>query len=335
MKNKIVRRGYRAQDVERTERLLDSLRLKGRGWYCNFSGRHDFGMCLPCGLEGLCGCGIATATRSMNVPASVGMERGYLFFYVKVRGITLLQVNGKNIRLSSGEFIAVSPDVPVNIRPLQNYFLPGTSAWLKLDVGLSDDKPWRWPDWIHLSEVIRKDIESAITKGGRLVYRMNEELLSRFRRLRTLSRMPDDGYRREYVAMLVNSLLVCFHEIICLKISEKEGKANVRVVNSILKVAGSLPQRLAEPFTIQSLADEAGLSVSVFIKTFVALTGETPRQCIIRLRLNEAKRLLMTTGDPVYKIAHKIGFTSESRLFVLFKSVFNQSPEAFREGRSF
>ncbi len=59
--------------------------------------------------------------------------------------------------------------------------------------------------------------------------------------------------------------------------------------------------------------------------------NSSPKEYIIRRRLNDAKHLLKTTALPVKEIALSVGFNSESHFINTFTAQNGLSPKKFRE----
>lgn len=98
----------------------------------------------------------------------------------------------------------------------------------------------------------------------------------------------------------------------------------------VLDVARDLEQRYAEPITLDQMAQNAGLSRYHFIRAFQTLSGETPRQRLIGLRLRAAVDLLLGTGMPITRVALDVGFNDISHFNNTFRQAFGMSPRAWR-----
>jgi len=68
----------------------------------------------------------------------------------------------------------------------------------------------------------------------------------------------------------------------------------------------------AQPWTLQSLAQRAGMSRTVFTQRFRALMGTTPLRWLMRLRMHKARALLAPGGRPVGSVAAEVGYESEA-----------------------
>jgi methylphosphotriester-DNA--protein-cysteine methyltransferase len=80
---------------------------------------------------------------------------------------------------------------------------------------------------------------------------------------------------------------------------------------------------------ISSLISRAS-GLAVANGSFRALTGVTPHQYLIALRLRRAATALRTTSKPVAAIAFELGFGDLSTFNARFRSAFGASPQRFR-----
>lgn len=87
---------------------------------------------------------------------------------------------------------------------------------------------------------------------------------------------------------------------------------------------------LGEPLTVDRLAARAHLSRRTFIRAFQAATGATPAAWVRTQRLEEARRLLESTGLSVEQIATRCGFGNAVTLRQNFAACFATTPSAYR-----
>ena len=91
-----------------------------------------------------------------------------------------------------------------------------------------------------------------------------------------------------------------------------------------------LQQHLGEVVTIADLAARAAMSRRTFARRFVATTGTTPYQWLVRQRLQLAQRLLETTDRSIDVVAETSGFVTAANLRKHFGRVVRVSPQAYR-----
>jgi AraC family transcriptional regulator of adaptative response/methylated-DNA-[protein]-cysteine methyltransferase len=86
-----------------------------------------------------------------------------------------------------------------------------------------------------------------------------------------------------------------------------------------------------EPWTLEALARDAGVSPSHLQRTFRAAVGVTPRQYGEACRLEALKRQLRA-GEPVTRAIYDAGFGSSSRVYERVDSRLGMTPTEYRAG---
>jgi AraC-like DNA-binding protein len=86
----------------------------------------------------------------------------------------------------------------------------------------------------------------------------------------------------------------------------------------------------AEALGMERLAAEAGLSPYHFLRMFERITGTTPHQYILRMRLREAALRLADSPEKVLDIALDCGFGDVSNFNRAFRTEFGVNPRAYR-----
>jgi AraC family transcriptional regulator, transcriptional activator FtrA len=89
-------------------------------------------------------------------------------------------------------------------------------------------------------------------------------------------------------------------------------------------------ENLGEPVTVEDLAGRSAMSRRTFARRFVATTGTTPYQWLLRQRLRLAQRLLETSDLPIDSVAQKSGFSTAANLRKHFSRVVRTSPQGYR-----
>ncbi|WP_327104003.1 AraC family transcriptional regulator [Nonomuraea glycinis] len=92
--------------------------------------------------------------------------------------------------------------------------------------------------------------------------------------------------------------------------------------------------RFGEPWTVESLAAESGLSRSAFAATFRELVGEAPMRHLTARRMREAARLLADTPLPHSAIAERVGYRSAVGFHLAFKQWYGHTPGDHRKDRA-
>jgi PAS domain S-box-containing protein len=88
--------------------------------------------------------------------------------------------------------------------------------------------------------------------------------------------------------------------------------------------------RFAEQLAVGELADAASMSIAQLERSARRVLGLTPKQLILRFRLEEALRLLDTTERPIADIANQCGYYDQSAFTRHFKRTVGIAPAAYR-----
>ena len=94
----------------------------------------------------------------------------------------------------------------------------------------------------------------------------------------------------------------------------------------ISRVIDWLKLNYQKPVRIEELAGKAGLSPSAFHNHFRAMTAMSPLQYQKRMRLNEARRLMLTDHIDAAAAAFKVGYESPSQFSREYTRQFGAPP---------
>jgi AraC-like DNA-binding protein len=104
-----------------------------------------------------------------------------------------------------------------------------------------------------------------------------------------------------------------------------------RQVGAALRLMHARP---AEPWTLEDLAREVGLSRSAFAERFAHYLGAGPMHYLTRWRLQLAAHLLERPGIAVARVAQEVGYESEPAFNRAFKRLTGSPPAAWRRSRA-
>lgn len=86
-----------------------------------------------------------------------------------------------------------------------------------------------------------------------------------------------------------------------------------------------------QPIRVVELAQLAGMSESHFSRQFKAAIGTSPIDWLRRERINQAKRRLIESDDPVKEIARQVGYADQFFFSKDFKRMTKLTPTQFRD----
>lgn len=102
----------------------------------------------------------------------------------------------------------------------------------------------------------------------------------------------------------------------------------------IEKAKHFIKEHLNEKINLTMISDHVYLSETYFSFLFKKVTGVTYIDYIQNLRMQEAKRLLVSTSFKIYEVAEKIGYSDYKYFSVQFRKYVSMTPKAFRnQGR--
>lgn len=90
-------------------------------------------------------------------------------------------------------------------------------------------------------------------------------------------------------------------------------------------------ERSAHPWTLEDLAQQAGLSRTALAERFRDAMGDTPLNHLRVLRMQRAMRLLVETNHKLETVAAEVGYQDAFSFSKVFKRTVGISPKAFRE----
>jgi AraC-like DNA-binding protein len=96
------------------------------------------------------------------------------------------------------------------------------------------------------------------------------------------------------------------------------------------KIDRYLREHLERSIQIEELAKQLPLSVSHFCRAFKETFGTTPHAYLIRLRLEAAQEMMLTTAEPLSQIALASGFGDQAHLSKQFRRTVGETPSAWR-----
>lgn len=102
-------------------------------------------------------------------------------------------------------------------------------------------------------------------------------------------------------------------------------------IGAALRFMHRVPQ---DPWTLETLAQQVGMSRSAFAARFNQLVGQTPMQYLTFWRMQKARELLREARLGTAAIAERVGYQSEAAFAKVFKKVVGMGPGAFRRGGS-
>ncbi|QTL37514.1 MULTISPECIES: AraC family transcriptional regulator [Pseudoalteromonas] len=84
------------------------------------------------------------------------------------------------------------------------------------------------------------------------------------------------------------------------------------------------------PLSLADMAQQAYLSPYHFLRVFKHTYGETPNEFLIRLRVEQAKKMLITENYSISEVCEHVGYTSLGSFSSLFLKQTGMAPTLYR-----
>ncbi|EGR1173406.1 AraC family transcriptional regulator [Vibrio parahaemolyticus] len=182
-------------------------------------------------------------------------------------------------------------------------------------------------DLTEISQLI-VDSEFAFTQAkeaqkGIAVGELSESLLDAFVRL---AELLDEGQNIKILAPIIK------REIFYRLLMSEQGTRLHQIVTAgshshqIAKAIDWLKNNFVKPLSVGDLASYTGMSKSSFYTHFRSMTSMTPLQFQKKLRLSEARRLMLTENLDAMAATFKVGYESPSQFSREYSRLFGAPP---------
>ncbi|MFW1369665.1 AraC family transcriptional regulator N-terminal domain-containing protein [Vibrio parahaemolyticus] len=182
-------------------------------------------------------------------------------------------------------------------------------------------------DLTEISQLI-VDSELAFTQSkeaqkGIAVGELSESLLGAFVRL---AELLDEGQNIKILAPIIK------REIFYRLLMSEQGTRLHQIVTAgshshqIAKAIDWLKNNFVKPLSVGDLASYTGMSKSSFYTHFRSMTSMTPLQFQKKLRLSEARRLMLTENLDAMAATFKVGYESPSQFSREYSRLFGAPP---------
>lgn len=163
----------------------------------------------------------------------------------------------------------------------------------------------------------------SLNGSARLKNAATDTMNSVFQNLLALARSQTGAQNEHRISVYI-------HMMLC-ELAEKRCSISSTANESIDRAIRCMEAHITENISLDTIAEEVGLSKYYFNRLFSRHIGMTPHRYFLNMRVQHAKKLLMTTHDSVEQVAEKCGFDSASNFIRLFKQRTGMTPTAYRK----
>ncbi|HOD81932.1 MAG: Exoenzyme S synthesis regulatory protein ExsA [Planctomycetes bacterium ADurb.Bin126] len=249
------------------------------------------------------------------------------------RGRLDFAVDDQEFRLQPGQLTIT--------RPWQAHRVGGDSIppsrlyWLILDVGVRrPNQDWRWPAWLVLSDEERKTLTTLLRQNEQPVWPADQQVAACFERVGKLLGDALVPACRTRLVLRINELLLAVLDMLRTHDIHMDPTLT-SAQRSVQMFLDELGERLAQPWTVDSMAAACGLGRSRFTHYVRKLANCSPAVALTRWRVQAAERLLRARADmTITDVAMACGFGSSQYFATVFRQVTGRTPREIRLERA-
>lgn len=195
-------------------------------------------------------------------------------------------------------------------------------------------------------DIIHKDSDSILDfeKSSAFFCRSRKiDFQNRYNgKLSSLLLQMEDEYQYQQIGseLMIKSLLMQFIVFSVRALPEEINEHTVfsvstEAISSIRSIIDHIEKNFSERIDLASISEKYSMSIPYLCSCFKKLTGNSLINFLIRRRITEAKRLLISTNKSIIDISHECGFQSLSNFNHLFKDSVGCSPSVYRKNRKY
>ena len=211
----------------------------------------------------------------------------------------------------------------------------GKFYWVIIDLGVRrPHQEWVWPDWIMMTKTDLKRLTKILRQDDQWLWQSNSRIRECFHKIGMAVDHDAVGSSASKIRLLVNELLILMLELI----DSKEVVFNQALTDSSRSVKlflNELDKNLSENWTIEQMADSAGVGLTRFTYHCKQLTNTTPMRYLTMKRIEQSKLLLLK--DPqlsVAEVAYSCGFATSQYFSTVFKKQEKCTPLEYKTSLS-
>ncbi|MBR3769338.1 MAG: AraC family transcriptional regulator [Lachnospiraceae bacterium] len=232
--------------------------------------------------------------------------------HVVVKGKGKLEIGTKVYCLTEGDAFLLKPN---------------EEAWYTADCG----DPWTYM-WIGFQGMKAGEcvVNAGFDNDNHVIHGVNHEVLLGYvmEMLKAHSLSYGNSLRRcAYLQMFFAELIEQYQQ----SVQGIENLENIPGAEQVKRLMIYIAEHYNEKIRINEVAHEMGINRCYLSSAFKRLTGCSPTEYLIQVRMEKAKSLLTKTNYSISRIASEVGYSDQLAFSRMFKRRFGESPKKYRE----
>lgn len=182
-------------------------------------------------------------------------------------------------------------------------------------------------------EMLEKLMSLFESPNGMLIrwtFEERDEMETLFRTIHRENERESFGYELILKTFLVQMLIAIYRKTKRLHEIAPAGQQSYSQEN-VRRILQYINQHFTETFSLQELSNELHLNKYYICHCFKEVTGYTINNYVISKRIEEAKKMLRATDEPIGFISEKLGFNTAVHFSRSFKKYVGMSPQYYRK----
>ncbi|WP_445737516.1 helix-turn-helix transcriptional regulator [Mariniflexile sp.] len=211
------------------------------------------------------------------------------------------------------------------------YIGMGKFYWVIIDLEVRrPHQNWAWPDWITLTNNDLERLTAILRQNEKSILKTNQSVRDCFSKISKAIDTDEKGSNASKIRLLINYLLVLLLDLL----NTDDMVLNESLTDSSRSVKfflNELEKNLSENWTIELMAQSAGVGLTRFTHHCKQLTNLTPMRYLTMKRLEMSKEILKDEEElSIAQIAYMCGFTTSQYFATVFKKHEKCSPNQYR-----
>ena len=208
----------------------------------------------------------------------------------------------------------------------------GKFYWVIIDLDVRrPHQNWKWPDWIMLSNSDLEKLTTILRQNEKIVWKADKRIRDCFQRIGKAVDADVKGSNASRIRLLINYLLILMLDLLV----EEEVELNEQLTDSSRSVQlflNELDNNLTEAWTIEKMAQSAGVGLTRFTYHCKQITNLTPMRYLMMQRLKLSKQILLENENmSASDVAFACGFSTSQYFSTVFKKHEKCTPVEFRQ----
>ena len=234
----------------------------------------------------------------------------YILLYCK-EGVGNLIINNINYKMTANQVVVIPPFAP------HRYEADHTNPWSIY--------------WAHFMGTNAEEMSARLynpTEISVLEISRIEERLNLFEEIFNTIKNNNNIDSLNFANISFAYFLATFSHVEQFNQAKKSSEFANNIINKVLHY---MHENIENSLSIEQLASFCGYSPSYFYRRFIATMDTAPISYFMRMKMNKASILLITTDMKVNQVASKVGFTDSFHFSRVFSKIIGMSPQKFRK----